>query len=156
MSPRTPVALGLGCDRGTSVDTLWTAVESALALAGVGWHDVVAAASITLKSDEIGLLALAAERGWRLTFYEPYDLAAVPVPNPSVTVLRYTGTPSVSEAAALLAAGQAGQPAPIAALCVEKHKWRDADGKNATVSVAHVVRAGTDSMVSAPHFPHSL
>ncbi|GGH65437.1 hypothetical protein GCM10010975_33250 [Comamonas phosphati] len=149
MSPRNPVALGLGCDRGTPVDTLRSAVESALALAGVGWHDVVAAASITLKSDEIGLLALAAERGWRLAFYEPGELAAVPVPHPSATVLRYTGTPSVSEAAALLAAGQnqgqGRQPAPIAALCVEKHKWRGADGKNATVSVARLVRAGTDS-----------
>lgn len=144
MSPRNPVALGLGCDRGTPVDTLRQAAESALALAGVGWHDVVAAASITLKSDETGLLALAAERGWCLAFYEPSELAAVPVPHPSATVLRYTGTPSVSEAAALLAAGHDRQPAPIAALCVEKHKWRGADGKNATVSVARLVRAATE------------
>lgn len=151
MSPRNPVALGLGCDRGTSVDTLRTAVESALALAGVGWHDVVTAGSITLKSDEIGLLALAAERRWLLVFYAPSELAAVAVPNPSATVLRYTGTPSVSEAAALLAAGQNRQPAPLAALCVEKHKWCGADGKNATVSVARLVRADTDSNSSVPH-----
>ena len=42
----------------------------------------------------------------------------------------------VSEAAALLAAGASGHPAPPTALCLEKHKWRGADGKNATVSIA--------------------
>ena len=67
----------------------------------------MAAASITLKAKEPGLLALVAERGWPMRFYTPAELAAVPVPNPSETVLRYTGTPSVSEAAALLAAGRA-------------------------------------------------
>lgn len=149
MSPRAPVALGLGCDRGASTDTLREAVGSALALVGVSLHDVVAVASITLKSDEFGLLALAAEHGWRIAFYAPSELAAVPVPNPSATVLRYTGTPSVSEAAALLAAGGGKYPAPMDALCVEKHKWLGADGKNATVSVARLVHVNTDSLSSA-------
>ncbi len=146
MSSRTPVTLGLGCDRGTSLDTLRQAAGSALALAGVEWHDVVAAASITLKADEPGLLALAAERGWRVAFYAPSELAAVPVPNPSATVMRHTGTPSVSEAAALLAAGDGLHPAPMDALCVEKHKWQGADGKNATVSVARLTPVNTDSI----------
>lgn len=131
MSPRGPkCALGIGCDRGTPVDTLARAVAEALAQAGCG--DVAAVASITLKADEPGLLALAAQRGWALRFYTPGQLAAVPVPNPSETVRKYTGTPSVSEAAALLAAGAAGPEA----LLVEKHKCRGTDGRNATVSVA--------------------
>jgi len=58
------------------------------------------------------------------------------VPNPSETVLRYTGTPSVSEAAALLAA-RAAMPS----LLVEKHKTRGADGRHATVSVARCAGA---------------
>lgn len=123
-------ALGIGCDRGTPVDTLARAVAEALAQAGCG--DVAAVASITLKADEPGLLALAAQRGWALRFYAPEQLAAVPVPNPSETVRKYTGTPSVSEAAALLAAGAAGPEA----LLVEKHKHRGTDGRSATVSVA--------------------
>eukprot|EP01034_Spumella_vulgaris_P045428 gene45428-56587_t len=61
------------------------------------------------------------------------QLAAVPVPNPSATVQRYMGTPSVSEAAALLAAR-----ADLRALVVEKHKLRGPDGKNATVSIARM------------------
>ena len=126
------LTLGLGCDRGTSIETLTLAVAQALALANANLADVAAVASITLKADEAGLLALAARHGWPLTFYRPDELAAVTVPNPSETVRRHTGTPSVSEAAALLRAGAAD----ASALRVEKHKLLGADGKNATVSIA--------------------
>jgi|GEM_PF-1374302 len=129
--PSPKLALGIGCDRGTPTSTLARTVAEALALARGELNDVVAVASITLKADEPGLLALAAQHGWAIAFYRPEQLAAVSVPNPSETVRRYTGTPSVSEAAALLAAGT-----DVSNLLVEKHKLRDADGKNATVSVA--------------------
>ena len=140
------VAVGLGCDRGTPLDTLQLALNEALALAGVQLTDVAAVASITLKADEPGLLALAALHGWTMVFYTPEQLAAVPVPNPSETVRRFTGTPSVSEAAALLA-GRACQ----ADLRVEKHKLRGMDGKNATVSIARAALPVSDS-VSPPYF----
>ena len=52
---------------------------------------------------------------------------------------RYTGTPSVSEAAALLAAGTSLAADP-GALLVEKHRLRGADGRNATVSIARMPR----------------
>ena len=133
MRPAGRVALGLGCDRGTPLRTIEEAVSQALALAGAGWDDVAAAASIDLKANEAGLLALARQRGWALRFHAAAALAQVPVPNPSETVRRYTGTPSVSEAAALLAAG-----AGMQALLVEKHKHRGPDGRNATVSVARM------------------
>jgi len=126
-------AVGLGCDRGASLDTVGKAVEVALALANAVPEQVVAAASITLKMDEAALLALAQAHDWPLHFYSPEQLAAVAVPNPSETVRRYTGTPSVSEAAALLAAGPG---TPASALVVEKYKHRGADGRNATVSIA--------------------
>ncbi len=127
------IALGLGCDRGTSQATLQEAVAQALARCGASWRDVAEAASITLKADEAGLLALAAAQGWRLRFYAPQELARVAVPHPSETVRRHTGTPSVSEAAALLAA-----QAPAGALLVEKHKHLGSDGRNATVSIARM------------------
>ena len=130
------IAVGLGCDRGTPLATLQQALDEALALAGACVADVAAAASIDLKADEPGLLALAALHGWPMTFYTPAQLAAVPVPNPSETVRRHTGSPSVSEAAALLAASAAGQVLPGTALLVEKHKCKGADGRNATVSLA--------------------
>ena len=130
------IAVGLGCDRGTPLATLQQALSEALVLAGACVADVAAAASIDLKADEPGLLALAALHGWPMTFYTPAQLAAVPVPNPSETVRRHTGSPSVSEAAALLAASAAGQVLPGTALLVEKHKCKGADGRNATVSLA--------------------
>ncbi|WP_256079618.1 cobalamin biosynthesis protein [Massilia sp. YIM B04103] len=129
----TAFTVGLGCDRGVLLETVREAVQAALAEAGATREQVTAAATITLKKDEAALLALAEEYGWPLHFYEAEQLAAIPVPHPSETVRRYTGTPSVSEAAALLAAGP---DTPMSALLVEKHKLRGADGRNATVSIA--------------------
>lgn len=127
------IALGLGCDRGTPAATLEQAVAEALAACGACWAQVVAAASIDLKADEAGLLELAARQGWVLRFYPAAELAQVPVPHPSETVRKYTGTPSVSEAAALLAAGT-----DMSRLLIEKHKLRGPDGRNATVSIARL------------------
>lgn len=132
------LAVGLGCDRGTPLATLQQALDEALALAGARLADVAAVASISLKADEAALIALAAQHGWAMTFYTPEQLAAVPVPNPSETVRRFTGTPSVSEAAALLAASAAGPVLGATALLLEKHKLRGPDGKNATVSLARM------------------
>lgn len=127
------LAVGVGCDRGTPLDTLRDAVAHALSQIGAEWADIAAVASIDLKADEAGLLALAAERGWRVRFHPAAVLAQVAVPHPSETVRRYTGTPSVSEAAALLAAA-----APMDQLLIEKHRHRGADGRNATVSIARM------------------
>ena len=132
---RPRLALGLGCDRNTPEATLRQAVAQALAQLGADWADVAAVASITLKADEPGLLALCTAQGWAPQFYPPEQLAQVAVPNPSETVRRYTGTPSVSEAAALLAAGRPGE---LLALRLEKHRVKGADGRNATVSVAEL------------------
>lgn len=125
------VAIGLGCDRGTSIATVEAAIGQALHQAGLGAGQVAVLASIDAKSDESAFLELASARGWPLVFYTAAQLARVKVPNPSETVRRFMGTPSVSEAAALLAAG-------AQELIVEKHKLRGADGKNATVSLALV------------------
>ncbi len=126
------LAIGLGCDRGVLLATLAQAVDEALTRIGACPADVVAAASITLKADEPALCELAHSRGWPLRFYPAELLLQVSVPNPSETVRRHTGTPSVSEAAALLAA----QAVDASALLVEKHRLRGVDGRNATVSVA--------------------
>jgi len=128
-----PVALGLGCDRGTPAETIARAIDEALAQAGASLADVCAVASIDLKADEAGLLEIATHLGWTIAFHPAAALAAVDVPNRSETVRRYTGTPSVSEAAALIAAGT-----DFTQLVVEKHKLRGPDGRNATVSVARM------------------
>lgn len=127
------IALGLGCDRGTPAATIAQCIDEALALCGASPADVWAVASIDLKADETGLREVVEALGWPCLFYPAARLAAVEVPNPSETVRHYTGTPSVSEAAALLAAG-----ADLSQLLVEKHKLRGPDGRNATVSIARM------------------
>ena len=140
------LAIGLGCDRGTPLATVQQCLQQALALAGSTLADVAVLASIEAKANEAAFLQLAAQHGWPLHWYSAAQLAAVPVPNPSATVQRYMGTPSVSEAAALLAA-----QADPSALVVEKHKLRGPDGKNATVSIARMAAAP-----STPFLPPSV
>ena len=127
------ITLGLGCDRGTPATTIARCIDEALAQAQATLADVQAVASIDLKADEIGLAEVAGANGWLIRFYAAAELALVAVPNPSETVRKYTGTPSVSEAAALLAAG-----ADQTHLIIEKHKLRGQDGRNATVSIARI------------------
>ena len=125
------VTLGVGCDRGTAPETLRAAVMQALASVQLPSAAVATLATIDKKHDEAAILLLAAEQGWPLRLFGAADLAQVPVPNPSETVLAHMGTPAVAEAAALLAAH-----ARMDDLVLEKYKYRGPDGKNATVSIA--------------------
>ena len=127
------IALGLGCDRDTPLATLRTAIDDALLACHAQLADVSAVASIDLKADEPAMLQLAAEHGWSIHFHTASELSTVEVPNPTETVRKHTGTPSVSEAAALLAAG-----ADKSQLLIEKHRHRGPDGRNATVSIARI------------------
>lgn len=124
------LALGLGCDRGTPLATIEAAIEQALASVNLSVQQVEKLASIDKKSDELAFIQLAEKMAVPMLFYPAEKLAAVPVPSPSAVVMKYVGTPSVSEAAALLAA-----KSDISDLLVEKLKFRGKDGKNATVSI---------------------
>ena len=124
--------VGVGCDRSASLETLETALDQALALASLGREAIRGIATIDKKHDEACILLLAERHHWPLRFFTAQELAQVPVPNPSATVLKYMGTPAVAEAAALLTAGIGAD------LLVEKHKCRGADGKNVTISIARI------------------
>lgn len=127
------VAIGLGCDRGAPLATVLYALDAALAQIGLSRAQVKVLASIDAKSNEAAFLELATLGGWPLRFFSAAELAQVAVPNPSATVLRHMGTPSVSEAAALLAANARADQ-----LLVEKFKHPGVDGKNATISIARM------------------
>lgn len=127
------LSLGLGCDRDTPAETIRQTIAEALAACGAAPESVIAVGSIDLKADEVGLLEAAGAYGWQIRFYPAAELARVDVPHPSETVRKYTGTPSVSEAAALLVGGVTQDR-----LIVEKHKRRGPDGRNATVSIARI------------------
>jgi cobalt-precorrin 5A hydrolase len=131
--PPFSVAVGVGCDRGTRIETLEAALDAALDACGATRAAVEVVASIDLKADETALRAMAEVRGIPIRFYSATELAAVDVPHPSEVVRRHTGTPSVSAAAALRAAN-----ADKASLVVEKLRRRGPDGKSATVSIARI------------------
>jgi cobalt-precorrin 5A hydrolase/precorrin-3B C17-methyltransferase len=102
------LVIGAGASRGAPCAEIGQLIDAALADAGVSPRSVRYLSTADLKADEPGLQAAAAERGWRVVTFPAERLAAVPVPNPSEVVRRAVGTPSVAEAAALLAAGQGG------------------------------------------------
>ena len=127
------IILGVGCDRNTVLKTLEIAVEQALHVIQQTGAAVVALATIDKKKDEVALLELSRKYNWPLRFYSAQQLAQVTVPNPSEVVLKYMGTPAVSEAAAMLAADTG-----IDDLLLEKYKYRGEDNKNATVSIVRL------------------
>ena len=106
--------VGMGASRGVPVGEAGQLIDDTLAYLGVSPLSVRHLATADAKSDEHGLQAAAAERGWRMVTYPADLLAAVPVPNPSEVVRQAVGTPSVAEAAALAnpaAAPPAASPA---------------------------------------------
>jgi cobyrinic acid a,c-diamide synthase len=121
------VVIGIGCQRDTTLATVTTAVDAVLAQLGA--VQVCALATTQRKAMEPALLALAAARGWPLLIYSAAQLAAVKVPNPSERVAAELATPSVAEAAALVAADHT-------TLLREKSVFHGADGKAVTIAVA--------------------
>jgi len=117
-TPRAPspvrLVVGAGCSLGCPAEELAALVDGALVEAGGG--AVVAVATVDRRAAEPCVAALAGDRGVPLRTYPAAALAAVAVPTPSARVARHVGTPSVAEAAALLAAG------PGAELLVAKRR----------------------------------
>jgi cobalamin biosynthesis protein CbiG len=115
--------VGVGARPGVPLDELDPVVTAALAAAGVPAAAVVAVATVDRRVPEVR--PLAEHRGWRLAVFGAAQLATVPVPEPSETVRRAVGTPSVAQAAALRAAG------PGARLVLPRHT-----GARVSVAVA--------------------
>ncbi|WP_369356244.1 cobalamin biosynthesis protein [Streptomyces sp. cg2] len=96
---------GVGARRGVSAAEVRELVRAALAAAGPEPGALVGLATVAAKAAEPGLLGAAREFGVPLWSFPAAELAAVRVPGPSAAVRAAVGTPSVAEAAALLAAG---------------------------------------------------
>ncbi|MGH9224084.1 MAG: cobalamin biosynthesis protein, partial [Acidimicrobiales bacterium] len=124
LRPRSLV-VGVGASSGAESGRLAALVADALADAGLHLSSVAAVATVEAKRHEPAVVALAERLAVPLRVLPAAALAGVAVPNPSRVVDAAVGTPSVAEAAALLAAG------PGAALVVEKRRTSDA-----TVAVA--------------------
>ena len=104
------IVLGVGVEPGTPVEYLLEAV------AGLA-YDVVATIDRRVGEPSIATVA----DGRKLLAYSTAELDVVVVPNPSAVVRRLTGTGSVAEAAAILAARELGG---VGELVVEKQRRR--------------------------------
>lgn len=102
--PRSLV-LGVGSSRGAPAAQIDQLITDVLAAHRLSPASVCAVATVDAKADEVGLLQVCARHGWQLFPYAAEVLAQVDVPNPSEVVRRAVGTPSVSEASALVHAG---------------------------------------------------
>lgn len=130
------LVLGLGASRGVEQGEIAALVERVLAEAGLASESVRCIATADIKATEAGLVAYAESKGWPMLTYPASELSGVPVPNPSEVVRAAVGTPSVSEAAALLAAGNSAE------LVVPKTA-----SAMATVAVARVAPRGRLAIV---------
>ncbi len=119
------LVMGVGASTDAPADAATDLLGPALIEAGLARASVTTLATIDRRADD----PVATAAGLPVIAFSAADLAPVAVPNPSDVVAAEVGTPSVGEAAALLAAG------PGAELVVEKTK-----GATATVSVARRAR----------------
>ncbi len=100
--------VGIGCERGTSRELIETAIEQVALRNHLAEGAIAGIATIDIKADEVGLVQLCRDRNWPLRTFPADVLCAVNVPNPSAVVDKEVGTPSVAEAAALVAANGMG------------------------------------------------
>jgi cobalt-precorrin 5A hydrolase/precorrin-3B C17-methyltransferase len=128
LRPRSLV-VGAGASSNADPDALHQLLCDTLAKAGLHPAAIGAVATIDLKRSEPAVVQLAERLAVPLRTLPADALARVEVPNPSPVVEAAVGTPSVCEAAALLAAG------PDARLVVEKRR-----SAQATVAVARRAR----------------
>jgi len=99
------LVVGVGASKGASTEGLCDAVHQALSSAGLDVSAVAAVATLDAKAAEPAIVELAERLGVGIVSLGASLLCSVEVPNPSEIVREAVGTPSVAEAAAVVAAG---------------------------------------------------
>jgi cobalt-precorrin 5A hydrolase/precorrin-3B C17-methyltransferase len=135
------LAVGIGCERGTSADEVRALVMQCLAQAGLSPLAVAGIFSIALKAAEPAIHAVAHELGVPARFF-PADTLLAQTPRLSERsdiVFRETGCWGVAEGAALAAAG------PAAALALAKQR-----STRATCAIARSPRIIDPAAVGRP------
>lgn len=135
---------GLGCERHCSLEALEQVLDETLTGHGLGRQALHALASIDIKQDETGLLALAQRLAIPIAFYPATVLRdySERLSRKSLRVFRATGCYGVAEAAALAHAERLGS-AP-AELLIPKHK-----NPHATCAVARAYADSVDPALSS-------
>ncbi|HEY9904831.1 MAG TPA: precorrin-3B C(17)-methyltransferase [Candidatus Sericytochromatia bacterium] len=127
--------VGIGCERGTSRQLIETAIQEVFQSNHLAENAIAGIATIDIKADEVGLVELCRDRNLPLQTFPAEFLRSVPVPNPSVVVDKEVGTPSVAEAAAIVAANSNLGAQSLAPLLVEKQIIR-AENQSGAVTIA--------------------
>jgi cobalt-precorrin 5A hydrolase len=119
------LSLGMGCNRNTSMDEMKRFLYEVLEQFRLSFNSLNCIATINIKKDEPGLLALSEELELPIRFYDREELNRIKtIETPSVRVEKFTGVKSVCEAAAILASSNGK-------LIVPKHSTR-----NVTIAIA--------------------
>ena len=98
--------IGLGCERNTSKELIEDSLQSFLATNNLSPLSIAGFATVDLKKDEKAILEISKEKNLPIKFFTSEELSSINTPNPSNVVLNEIGTPSVAEAACMIAAGQ--------------------------------------------------
>jgi len=131
---------GIGCNRNTGKDEIKGLLEKVLANSNLSPVSLRCLASIDVKADEAGLIALGDDLNLPLRFFERQELNRVEnIENPSNIVEKHVGVKSVCEAAAILASGNG-------TLIVPKHSTR-----NVTVAIARISCSSSESGRAVPN-----
>ena len=96
------LVVGIGLHWDTSKETIESGIDTVLKENGLSFQSIRNIASINRKAKVKGLEEFSAHYNIPVEIYEKDRLSSVDVPNPSPTVQKFEGTPSVSEAASLL------------------------------------------------------
>jgi cobalt-precorrin 5A hydrolase len=93
--------VGVGLHWNTSKEKIKECITKSLKKFELSEKSIAAIASIKKPKDVEGLIEFGREEEIPVKYVSKEDLAKINIPNPSQTVNRFEGTPSVSEAAAL-------------------------------------------------------
>lgn len=99
------IVLGIGCNRGTSMEEIEQVIQDTLNDLQFSIMSVKAVCSIDLKKDEEGIIAVAQKYNWDFTCYSADELNRVQIDLPSEAVYKFTGAYGVSEPAARVYSG---------------------------------------------------
>ena len=118
--------IGLGCERNTSKELIEDSLQSFLATNNLSPLSIAGFATVDLKKDEKAILEISKEKNLPIKFFTSEELSSINTPNPSNVVLNEIGTPSVAEAACMIAAGQGSK------LLKEKKIFKSIDSSKST------------------------
>src|SRR5690606_19229117 len=121
------LVVGIGLHWDTSKDVIESGVKEVFKEKGLSLKSIRNISSINRGARVKGLEEFSKQYGIPVEIYDKEELASVSVPNPSDTVQKFEGTPSVSEASSLLSSR--------GVLIVPKQKFPP----NLTVAVSRIV-----------------